>query len=202
MIRKIFLFICIFFLQDLFSDSVKKRSSVVLYSGLFINSDFGPIILNGDIAYKNSYIAFGGYNYRMEPKIRSISFETETILGKHWGVMNHYEIAGMLIARSKRFNLIPITFAFGEGLSLANEAPILETKKRGYDRGVLNLVNIEETRPLLNFIMVEVDFKLPSEWFPKLFVRIHHRSGIWGTYCPPDPPCGSNFLTYGVKLSI
>ena len=198
--KKIILFL--FLSLSLFSK--ESRQSILGYGGKFINSDLVPISIYGDIAYKKSNLYVLGYNYQLKPKISFLNFEVEGQIGKHTGSMNHSELNGVFIARTNRWKVIPISFGFGEGLSLASEKPALEQRKFGFDRerGTFNFINIEETRPLLNFLLLERDVKIPIESSPKFFVRLHHRSGIWGTYCPPDPPCGSNFLVYGVKFPI
>jgi hypothetical protein len=194
----------LFFLVLFSVFSKESRHSVLGYGGKFINSDLVPISIYGDIAYKKSNLYVLGYNYHLKPRISFLNFEVEGLVGKHFGFMNHMEVDGVFIARTNRAKIIPVSFGFGEGLSLASEKPQLELRKFGFDRekGTFNLVNIEETRPLLNFLLLELDVKIPIEYSPKFFVRLHHRSGIWGTYCPPDPPCGSNFLVYGVKFPI
>lgn len=180
----------------------KSRYKLLASGGLFINADLLPISTQGDISYKKSYIGVLGLNYDLQKKLGILNLELEGLLGKHKGEMNHSELGGVLVARIPNLILKPMSFAFGEGLSWASENPFLENRKKGWDRGSFNTENIE-SRPFLNYLMFELDYGIPSiSLQPKVFVRIHHRSGIWGTFCPPDPPCGSNFLTYGVKVSL
>lgn len=116
--------------------------------------------------------------------------------------MRHVEADGVFIGRISNIFNLPISFAAGEGLSWASQNPILENRRKGFDRGAFATYDIE-SRQLLNFLIFEFDYGFKSvAYYPRLFVRLHHRSGIWGTFCPPDPPCGSNFITYGFKISL
>lgn len=183
-------------------ENPKSRYKLLASAGPYINADLLPIVTQGDISYKKSYIGLLGLNYDLQKRLGILNLELEGLFGKHKGEMNHSELGGVLVARIPNIMLKPMSFAFGEGLSWASENPFLENRKKGWDRGSLNTENIE-SRPILNYLMFELDYGIPSVSFqPKVFVRIHHRSGIWGTFCPPDPPCGSNFLTYGVKVSL
>jgi len=118
--------------------------------------------------------------------------------------MKHGEVNGAVIGRVSEIFGGPLIFGFGEGLSLATENPIMENQKKWLDFKRNTFADYDiESRPLLNFLIIEFDYGLSSvARSPKLFVRIHHRSEIWGTFCPPNPPCGSNFLTYGFKVNI
>ncbi|MBP7283035.1 MAG: hypothetical protein KBA66_15740 [Leptospiraceae bacterium] len=192
------------FLTGVFSDTPVKKSKYdfLFYGGQYVNSDLLPISLYGDIAYKRSFLGVMGVNRPLDIKIAFLRFEVEGLVGKHVGVMNHIEVDGLFVTRVPNLFSLPMSFAIGEGLSWTSQNPILENVKKGFDRGAFSVYDIE-SRALLNFLFVEFDYGFPNtDYYPRIFVRIHHRSGIWGTYCPPDPPCGSNFLTYGIKLSL
>ena len=96
-----------------------------------------------------------------------------------------------------------MSFAFGEGVSLTSQNPTMENKRKGFylDTGLFQFQAIE-SRNFLNYVMVELDYRVwDTSYNPRIFVRIHHRSGVFGLLCPPDPACGSNFISYGVKFS-
>ncbi len=201
------------------------KTSYLLYGGPYSSTDLLPIVLRAKTDYKDSNIAVFGASVPLETNIRFINFEAELNVGKHWGLMNHYETNGLVMARIPNLFGIPLSFAMGEGLSLASENPKLENQKKGfffndiytdYFTGSLLLANQPdlflitkiqndtiESRNLLNFISMELDYGFPKwESFPRIFMRIHHRSGVFGLYCPPDPACGSNFVTYGFKFHL
>ena len=171
--------------------------------GQFTNTNFGQILFQAHTDYKDSYVAVGGFNYLLAGRLRNLTFETEGQLVQHFGIMKHLEINGVLLARLEEPGGLPFSIAFGEGLSWAGKRPRLEESrfnpfKRTFD--------YQETRPLLNYLVVELETRLPEFLYsssfrhlePRVFLRVHHRSGVFGTYCPPI--CGSNFIAYGIKL--
>lgn len=217
----------LFFLVILISitpDSVNKKNSILFYRGKYTETDFSPILLSQRTNYLDSYINVLGYNRQLYTRLRFASFETEFDFAKHSGIMNHFEVGGVLMARTDRF-FKSFTFAFGEGISIASENPKLENRETGirifgkdydfltgsYILQRLNFFPLEteiqvdtiKSRNALNFIIFELDYLIPkTDDSLKIFMRIHHRSGIFGLYCPPDPACGSNFISYGVKFSL
>lgn len=181
----------------------KKKLNFIVYGGKYTTTDLMPILFRQKTDYRESYIGVIGINYPMDYKVRFVDIETEALVGKHFGLMNHWEADGLMIARISNLFGLPMSFAFGEGISLASQNPILENQKKGFNfsNGQLERQSIE-SRNLLNYLMVELDYKiwdLPNN--PRVFMRVHHRSGVFGFYCPPDPACGSNFISYGVKVS-
>ncbi|TGL63899.1 hypothetical protein EHQ58_00600 [Leptospira ognonensis] len=175
--------------------------SILGFGGIYVNSDLAPISFNLDFKYRPSYIYGIGVNRKINRKYSIFEFELEGLLAKHTGAMNHYEGVGVAIARIPNIFGLPMSFALGEGQSVATQNPKLENLAVGYDRGRINFDDIE-SRAWLNYLMFEVDYNLPWTETSKVFVRIHHRSGIYGVYCPPTPPCGSNFVVYGFKTEI
>ena len=79
--------------------------------------------------------------------------------------------------------------AIGDGFSLASEVPRLERDEN------------PRTNAFLQYLMVEFDFGLPSlSGKPRFMMRLHHRSGSFGVHCADT--CGSNFITYGMKVAF
>lgn len=180
----------------------KPNYSLVGFGGIYVNSDLAPISFNLDFKYKPSYLWGMGINRKVNYKYSIFEFEVEGILAKHSGAMNHSEAVAVGIARVPKILGTPLSFAVGEGQSLASENPKLENLRKGYDNGRIAFDDIQ-SRAWLNYLMFELDYTLP--WFnesSKVFARIHHRSGIYGVYCPPSPPCGSNFVVYGFKTEL
>ena len=179
-------------LPDSPSLSDENRYGVVLYRGNGVLNNFAEIISLDRLEYANARVYVVGLNYKLiTTAIRSLTFEVEGQVGKHEGVQKHWEGNILLIARVAFWeNTLPTSFAFGNGLSWASEKPVFEEEEKG-----------QETNQLLNFFIVEMDMGLPQiPGNPKGLFRIHHRSGIYGTYCPPT--CGSNFISYGFKFSL
>lgn len=77
------------------------------------------------------------------------------------------------------------SFAIGEGVSYVSSIPAIEMRDN------------TDTKRLLNYLMFEATFALPShpEW--QVLARIHHRSGAYGLYRAGNT--GSNDVGIGVR---
>lgn len=201
-----------------------RRPDIVAFHGVYSETDLLPIVLRGRTEYRNSWITVLGWNQPLGTHLRSLEFEAEGQVGLHSGAMRHREANGLLVARLPVAGG-PVSLALGEGVSVASANPSLENREKGMRIGENSFdvyesyalmqqpgfpwalatvqANSTESRPVLNYIMVEAELRLNSAaWSPGFFMRVHHRSGVFGLYCPPDPACGSNFVTYGVKLRL
>lgn len=201
-----------------------RRPDVFVFHGIYSETDLLPIVLRTHTDYRPSLITVFGWNQPLNTHLRSLAFEAEGQVGLHGGIMKHSEANGLLVARLP-FGEAPFSLALGEGISVASANPALENKQKGLVIGdtSFNLyesyylvqqpnfplylaaiqANPQESRPILNYLMVEAEMRFSaSAWSPGVFMRVHHRSGVFGLYCPPDPACGSNFVTYGVKLRL
>ncbi|MCG6159819.1 hypothetical protein LFX13_06135 [Leptospira bandrabouensis] len=192
----------IFPLRNLQSVSIPKENwNLVLYGGIFTTTDLIPIVFRQKTDYKESYIGTIGISRPFDYRIRWFDFLWEGNVTKHFGEMNHWEVNGFYIVKIERMYGSPFSLSLGEGLSLASENPKLENKAKGYYLDGLQKDAIE-SRALLNYMMVEFSSYLPFERKTEVFIRVHHRSGIFGLYCPPDPNCGSNFISYGLRTTF
>lgn len=177
-----------------------NRWDLIMYGGIYTATDFSKIVTKFETDYKPSYLAAVALNYETPARLRSLRFETEGQIVQHSGWMDHMEYNGVLVARwHSTHPYLPISLAFGEGLSYATEIPSVENREIDY--GKLQLFRQESNR-WLNYFYLEMDVALPvfQEWNPRVLLRIHHRSGVFGTYC--EYICGSNFITYGVKMGL
>lgn len=77
------------------------------------------------------------------------------------------------------------SFAIGEGISYASSIPSLEGKSS------------EDTKRLLNYLLLEATFAPPSDPRWQVVLRIHHRSGAYGLYHAGNT--GSNDIGIGVR---
>ncbi|TGN17080.1 hypothetical protein [Leptospira idonii] len=200
--KVLFLLLLIFLSFSVSAISIPTENwSLVLYGGTYTQTDLLPIVLRQKTEYKNSYIGVIGFSRPLDYRIRFIEFEAEGNVVKHFGSMNHWETNLFYIAKISNLGGTPFAISIGEGLSLASENPKLENTEKeirwnGYQSKAM------ESRNLLNFLMVEMSYRLPMERKTDIFLRVHHRSGIFGLYCPPDPNCGSNFISYGFRTSL
>ena len=77
------------------------------------------------------------------------------------------------------------SLALGEGISYATSVPSLEKKDN------------DNTKRLLNYLMMEATFALPSNPRLQLIARVHHRSGAFGLYHAGNT--GSNDVGLGIR---
>ncbi|MCB1305062.1 MAG: hypothetical protein KDK37_12320 [Leptospiraceae bacterium] len=181
------------------SGQAQDDPSVAVYQGQFTQTTLGNILLKGNTDYRPSYILTGAYNTPSSFTFLGLPTEWEGQVVKHSGTDKHLEFNAVFMARlgdSLDFSGIPMSIAVGEGLSLATRNPGVENPRSFY--GVNG--ESEYSRNLLNYLVFELEVGLPMDAYqPRAFVRLHHRSGIYGTFCPPT--CGSNYIAYGVKFS-
>lgn len=99
-----------------------------------------------------------------------------------------YEIApymGWRWANLPWNNYLTTSLALGEGVSYASSVPALEKRYS------------QNTKRLLNYLMFEATFALPSHPRIQLVARIHHRSGAFGLYGAGNT--GSNDIGLGLR---
>lgn len=161
------------------------------YRGQVVDNSFGEIVLKGMYNYRPSYIETLAISRELSTHLRKIDFEIEGQLGKHSGMQEHWETNLQLVFRWRMLDYpVPVSIAYGDGLSYAEEIPQME----------LALGEVD-TQRLLAYFMVELDVGLPA--FPldsRLLFRIHHRSGVYGLFCKKK--CGSNFPSFGLKVKL
>ena len=170
---------------------------VSLYHGTFTRTNLGAIMTRAATDYEPAYITVLALNRELDYRLWRADLEGEGQIVRHSGIQKHLEFNGVVLARiTEPFRGTPFTVAFGEGLSLATRNPDLENSRRSVFEPDLRT---ETSRNLLNYLVFEVDMALPLDAYrPRAFVRLHHRSGIFGTLCPSI--CGSNYVAYGVKF--
>lgn len=96
-----------------------------------------------------------------------------------------------LIARWKHFpwdRYLVNTLAFGDGLSYVTTPP---------QREVYDAQHNHNAKNLLNYLMVEATFALPSHPEIELLGRIHHRCGAWGFFGAGN--LSSNVVAVGLR---
>ncbi len=172
-------------------------ADLALYWGTYSQTRLLDIVGKAETDYRPSHILTAAVSRPTGTELKSVLFETEAQFVKHFGIMQHLEVNGLLVARWPGAFGLPLSFALGEGLSLAGRNPSLENPRRDL---MHPFRDEEESRPLLNYLMVEVEVRHSGQDGPGMFLRVHHRSGVFGTYCPPT--CGSNFVAYGIRLPV
>jgi hypothetical protein len=79
------------------------------------------------------------------------------------------------------------SFAFGNGLSYATEEPPLEIMDSDDNK----------SSQWLYYLFLEFAFAHPDHRHWDLFIRVHHRSGVFGLF--HDVDSGSNFIGPGLR---
>ncbi len=169
----------------------EDRFDFLFYGGKFVDETLRDIVYEQKTDFRESYIWVAGLNYELGKFIGPIGIETEGQLAKHTGLQDHWEANVLMIARAEFVikNAFSFSVAIGDGFSLASRVPRLEREEN------------PSTPKLLQYLMAELDFGLPAvSWHPRLLIRAHHRSGVFGVFCPET--CGSNFVSYGVKVAF
>ena len=82
-------------------------------------------------------------------------------------------------------NYVTTSLAIGEGISYDSSVPAVEKRQN------------QNTKRLLNYLMLEATFALPQYPQLQLVARIHHRSGAYGLYHAGNT--GSNVIGLGVR---
>jgi hypothetical protein len=106
-----------------------------------------------------------------------------------------YEIDPFVMFRWNKFlwqNYLLTSFGIGEGISYATRIPAEEARD-AVEQG-------NNTKHLINFLVLEATVALPKlpQW--QLVTRLHHRSGAFGTYGAGNS--GSNALSLGIRYSF
>lgn len=100
-----------------------------------------------------------------------------------------FEFAPYIAFRWANFpwnHYVNTSFALGEGVSYASSIPTLERRDN------------ENTKRLLNYMLVEATFAPPSYPRLQLVTRLHHRSGAYGLYHAGNT--GSNDVGLGLRF--
>jgi hypothetical protein len=102
-----------------------------------------------------------------------LDFELEGQVVKHFEDQDHWEFNGLIVSRWLPLpwdKYIDTNLALGTGLSYATETPEIEAK------------NHSDTSKFLAYLLFEAAFALPDipQW--SAVVRLHHRSGAFGTF--------------------
>jgi len=151
------------------------------------------ILIAQPIAFENASIVALTLSQVIAQPSPAYRFEVEGGLATWFGQQDHQELNGLFLYRWLKFpwnHVVKTSLALGNGLSLASQDPKLE---EAFHMGT-------GTTKLLYHIAVEVDFALPTAEHWSCFVRIHHRSGVFGLMNDLDG--GSNVVALGLRYSF
>jgi hypothetical protein len=160
-----------------------------IYQGEYSHNPLNQIIW-GKTEFEDSYIAVASVGKEVGRLKDYLALEMEGQLATHNGMQDNEELNGVFTLRWLPFpwdKYLDTSFAFGNGISYATADPEVEI-----------LDNSEhKTNQWLYYILVEWAFQVPklSHW--DLFVRLHHRSSVFGAIAGPH--AGSNFVGLGLR---
>ena len=162
----------------------EKEWAVTLLGGRYAGKEFRDI---GDGGFKDSYTAGLSIAYTFVDWGKHMRWELEGQMLQHFGDQKMVEFVGSVNVRWITFpwdQYLDTSVAFGGGLSVTSEVPVLEKSDP----------RSSEAATLLHYLLLEAAVGLPnSAW--SLVGRIHHRSGIFGLFSHS----GSNVLEIGVR---
>jgi len=159
---------------------------VSFYAGRACYDSLRDILSDRD--YAGSYVTAVAAGMDLTGYKHYLGVEGEGQVVKHWGDQDHFEFNALLVLRWLPFpwdRYLNTSFAVGEGLSYATDDPELEVEK--HDR----------TARLLNYLMFELAFGVPQQPPWTMFIRVHHRSGVFGLF--DGVSGGSNVVGLGLR---
>lgn len=165
---------------------------VGLYGGRFSNNALLDIV-RFQTQFEDSCIYVLSVGKEVGQYKDKISFEWEGQIALHSGRQSHKEFNAVFVSRWLPFawdRFIDTSLAIGNGLSYATAEPPLE---------ILDSDNNKSSQ-WLYYLLVELAFGLPTQCEWDLFVRVHHRSGIFGLI--NDVDSGSNFIGCGIRYKF
>lgn len=174
-------------LQDT-ANAAPYRSALTVY-GAGLTKGGIQDIPGFEAQFTNGYMGAVALSHELAQWGDWAAFEVEGQLAKHFGVQNHSEANALLVARWQKFpwdHLVNTSVAVGEGISMASSVPVIERERSP----------IHHQR-FLNYILLELELAKPEEERWSFVSRIHHRSGVFGTYGGQHK--GSNLLGAGVR---
>lgn len=160
-----------------------------LYGGRFSDNALLDILrFQTEIEDSNLYVlSIGKEVGRYKDKI---VYELEGQVGFHQGEQSHQELNGAFAIRWQPLpwdRWIDSSIAIGNGLSYATTEPPLEKMDQKDNKA----------SRLLYYLYAEMAFEPFKETDLEMFIRVHHRSGIFGLINGIDS--GSNFIGFGIR---
>ncbi len=169
--------------------------AITAYTGRYLDSGLvDEILVLQDWRARDAYLGALAYAERFHVFADGAGqWEWEAQAVQHFGDQTHQELNALVALRWKRFpwnDRLRTSAAIGEGFSFATEVPPLEIQSQ----------ENQNASDLLNYLLLELTFGLPSAPHWDFVARIHHRSGIFGLF--DDVDGGSNVLALGLKYTF
>jgi hypothetical protein len=169
----------------------KPAYALSVYGGRMTDNNIDDFSGNSwNIDFEDSYLLTLALARRIATYDELASVEVEGQIGKHFDQQDHWEFNVLLTARWEAFfwdKYLDTSFAVGAGPSYATNIPKIEVQRSG------------ESERLQAYMMVELEFVLPSHPNISVITRIHHRSNAFGIVADDG---SSNVLAFGFKFRI
>jgi len=176
--------------------------SVLFYRGNTAKQVFGDVMIGKYNSYgEEIYAAELAYTLDQNNLVRRLFkplFDTVQVAGNiayRHDYTNHDDVKEgnlYLIWRWTKFpwnHYLKNSIAIGDGISYDSHPPFAD---READKPV------DDFSRLLNYLLVEITFALPSHPELQLAVRVHHRCTAWGTF-PKNANAGSTNVGLGIR---
>lgn len=160
---------------------------LTLYGGVLSSRDLGRLPRK----WENAYDLGLGATRIIYDNNKNFSLEADGTLLQHFGQQSHQEVTAGLALRWHDFpwdDTVDTSFAIGDGLSWASQVPEFENRNR------------DRSTQLLNYLFFEFAFSRPQHPGTQLVFRLHHRSGIYGTF--DGVRGGSNVYNLGLRFKL
>ena len=174
----------------------RGRFSVGLYAGELYKSQYISILYRPqDIQLSPSYLVAANVDYRLYKSATiPIQFEGELDVAKRFHGANEFDVVLAPFVRWTWFpwnRLLYTNVRLGAaGLSYTSGVSAWERQNSGNNRG----------SNFLQFGSMEVSFAARENARSEVFVRVHHRSGVFGLINGVNG--GSNYLSFGFRVFL
>jgi len=165
--------------------------AVTAFGGLLSTNESSHIWFRGDFDPEDVTVLGVSVSKRLFTTGPNLAWDFEQQAVKYSGDQDNWEFNSVFIARWLTFPWdawIDTSLAFGDGLSIATETPELEVARYGRNH----------SSAVLNFVLLEATFALPSLPGPELFARFQHRSGAFSIINATSD--ASTFLGTGIRF--
>ena len=176
-----------------------KRWGILFYHSWMTNSNIGPVLTAQDVKFKYGTMNSIDLSYELDPAnpLRRFFRPLVSTLEVAGNITQRrdpngliYEFDPYLNFRWKTFpwdHYVTTTFAIGDGLSYVTSIPLREEHDSSNNNA----------KRLLNFLVVEATFAVPSHPDLQFVVRAHHRCGAWGLFGAGN--LSSNAVGVGIR---
>ena len=156
----------------------KPLYSLSIYGGMMSDNSVDDFVDDfSSLDFEKSYLLTLALARRIAAYGDLASFEVEGQVVKHFERQNHWEFNALLAVRWEKFywdKYLDTSFAIGVGPSYATDVPEIEVQRS------------DESEHLQVYMMVELEFVLPSHPNVAVITRIHHRSNAFGIVANSD----------------